>query len=413
MLASSSKRASSSTTTVTSLPRARRVDQDLHQLRVGAGAVDRLLDRDARCGSARGLVRMNSITGANDWYGWCSSTSPRRSTLEQVAALCSSGAGSAGLERRELEVGPVHPVGHLAQAVQVDRAVDAVEVARRAGRTAAAGTRAIAREQLSATSRRTASPKWRLRQLALERGAQVLHLLLVDEQVAVARDAELVAAAAPSCPGTARRRARAGSRRGTRSRACAPRDARAAARITRGSARGACTIAAPRAAAEGVAALELDDEVEALVEHARERVRRVEPDRRQHRQHLAEEVVADPALLRRGPVRAAREHDALLRQRRQQLVVEQPVLLGDERVRLAARRRRTPPAGAVPSGPGSGRPSLICSFRPATRISKNSSRLVRDDGEEAQALEQRHRRRRAACASTRRLNSSRPSSRFR
>ena len=46
MLASSSKRASSSTTTVTSLPRRARLDQRFHQHRVDAGAVDRLLDRD-------------------------------------------------------------------------------------------------------------------------------------------------------------------------------------------------------------------------------------------------------------------------------------------------------------------------------------------------------------------------------
>ena len=90
-----------------------------------------------------------------------------------------------------------------------------------------------------------------------------------------------------------------------------------------------------------------------LVEHARERVRRVEADRREHRQQLAHEVVADPGALRPGPVLAPREHHALLRQRRQQHAVQQPVLLADQRARLrrhqlvdlrraAAVRDRTP-----------------------------------------------------------------------
>src|SRR5207248_186296 len=65
-----------------------------------------------------------------------------------------------------------------------------------------------------------------------------------------------------------------------------------------------------RAAAEGVAPLELDGEVQALVQHPRERMRRVEADRRKHRKQFAEEVVADPLLLRPGPFLAPRAHDA-------------------------------------------------------------------------------------------------------
>jgi len=43
-------------------------------------------------------------------------------------------------------------------------------------------------------SSRTAAPVAAVRQLALERAPQVVDLFLVDEQVAVTRDAELVAA---------------------------------------------------------------------------------------------------------------------------------------------------------------------------------------------------------------------------
>ena len=69
-------------------------------------------------------------------------------------------------------------------------------------------------------------------------------------------------------------------------------------------------------------------------------------------------------------------------------------------------------AGARPSGPGSGSPSLICSFRPATRISKNSSSfdetMVMKRSRSSSGTVSS-----AACASTRRLNAMMPSSRFR
>ena len=47
--------------------------------------------------------------------------------LEQVARLLQR-RGQTGVERRELEVGPLNLVGHLAQAVEIDGAFDAVQV---------------------------------------------------------------------------------------------------------------------------------------------------------------------------------------------------------------------------------------------------------------------------------------------
>src|SRR5258708_37741188 len=81
-----------------------------------------------------------------------------------------------------------------------------------------------------------------------------------------------------------------------------------------------------RIAPERFPRLELDGEVQALVEDAWERMRRVQADGSQQRHHLAEEILADPFLLRRRPRAAAQEADLLLRERRQDLLVQQPVL---------------------------------------------------------------------------------------
>lgn len=91
-----------------------------------------------------------------------------------------------------------------------------------------------------------------------------------------------------------------------------------------------------RTAPESVLALQLDGKVEALVEYAREGMRRVETDRGQHRHHLAEEKSPDPFALFRRPVATADKGDALGRQGGQDFTVEQRVLLVDECVsRLA------------------------------------------------------------------------------
>ena len=80
------------------------------------------------------------------------------------------------------------------------------------------------------------------------------------------------------------------------------------------------------AAAEGVAPLEGNDEVQALVEDARERMRRVEPERTQHRQQLMLEIVPHPRLLLGVPFGAAHEADAFAFEFRDQQFVEHPVL---------------------------------------------------------------------------------------
>ena len=65
-------------------------------------------------------------------------------------------------------------------------------------------------------------------------------------------------------------------------------------------------------AAEGVLALELHDEVEALVQDARERVRGIEAERRQHRHDFLVEMILQPArLLGRSSCRGCEQADAV------------------------------------------------------------------------------------------------------
>src|SRR5439155_1392025 len=145
-----------------------------------------------------------------------------------------------------------------------------------------------------------------------------------------------------------------------------------------------------RAAAEGVAAFQLDGEVEALVEHARKRVRRVEADRREHRQELAEEKLADPLALRRVPLLAPRENDAFAGERRQHDVVEQLVLGSDQRVRLAAHRLEHLRGGAR-IRTRLGEPELDAFLQPGDADLEELVEVGGDDGDETQPLEQRHR----------------------
>src|SRR5205085_10140259 len=150
-----------------------------------------------------------------------------------------------------------------------------------------------------------------VQELALERRVQVLDLLLVHEEIGIARHAELVAADHVHA-GEELADVRVQDRGeedervlGARVRARQADDARQRARRLHD--RGA------RAAPEGIASLQLDGEVEALVQHAREGMGRIQPDWGQYGQELAEEVIADPLLLRAAPFLAPRKDDALAR----------------------------------------------------------------------------------------------------
>ena len=77
---------------------------------------------------------------------------------------------------------------------------------------------------------------------------------------------------------------------------------------------------------------EEDDEVQALVVHPGEGVGGVHADGAHDRQDLLFEVGPDPLLLGGGPAPAAQETDPLAFQRGEHFVVEQTVLVADQRV---------------------------------------------------------------------------------
>jgi hypothetical protein len=120
---------------------------------------------------------MKSITGRKDWNGWWSSTSCFFSTSNRSPP--SSAAGSPGW--------------NFAHAVKVDRAVDAIEVG--------VAQAELLQQELHHALRAVVGhfqahrvAEMPVEELPLQRGVQVLDLFLFDEQVRVARHAELVAA---------------------------------------------------------------------------------------------------------------------------------------------------------------------------------------------------------------------------
>ena len=89
-------------------------------------------------------------------------------------------------------------------------------------------------------------------------------------------------------------------------------------------------------AAESIFPLQLNGKVKALVQQAREGMRRVQSDWSQDRHDFAEEIPFDPLELRLAPFAATQEFDPFCSELRQYLVVEQRILLLDNRMRSAA-----------------------------------------------------------------------------
>src|SRR5438132_5868584 len=163
-------------------------------------------------------------------------------------------------------------------------------------------------------------------ELALERAPQVVDLLLVDEQVAVAGDAELVAADHLDAgeqlvherlddrgeQHAVAARALCGQRHHARERARRLHDGELAVAVER------------------ILALEPHDEVQALVLDAWEGPRGIEPEGGEHRLHLAFEVVLEPERLPRSPFAGPEQGHAFCGERRQQEAVEAAVLVGHQ-----------------------------------------------------------------------------------
>ena len=171
------------------LSAARGRDQDVHQFGLGAGAVDGHLDRHDRRVASRLLEQDNDRLEGLEWMIEQDVRLPDR--CENVRMLLELRRHSRP-KYRVFEIGARDPVRYAHQAHEVDRAVHAIEVLL---------AQAELREQELGDLRRTVVghlkphlvAKLAVRQLAAQRGAQVLDLFLVHEQLAVARDAELVA----------------------------------------------------------------------------------------------------------------------------------------------------------------------------------------------------------------------------
>ncbi|MNK86641.1 hypothetical protein D3C87_1065580 [compost metagenome] len=164
----------------------RRRDQRLHQVRVHARAVDRLLDGDDGriVGGAADEVdhRLERLVGM----------------VQQDVVLAQRGkdvvadgfVGKAGEERREAQLWLLDVVDHFRQAHQIDGAVDTVQPALIQAELVEQELRqfwrAIARHFQAYGSAELAA-----HQLAFQGLAQILDFILVHPQVAVARDAEL------------------------------------------------------------------------------------------------------------------------------------------------------------------------------------------------------------------------------
>ena len=227
--------------------------------------------------------------------------------------------------------GDRHEVDQRRHARQVDRPVDAIQVV--------VGEVELPEQELRElvrTSRRHLEPhrlpEVPLRQFALERLAQVLDLLLVEPQVRVAGDAKL-RVADDLAPAEELLQVRVDDAR-QEDELVVDAGGAAGSAMMRGSTSRRLDRGDRRFTPERVAAGELDDEVEALVGDLRKRVRGIEPDRRQQRLHLAPEVVRDPGALLGGALAVPQQPDAGLRQRGQNLLVQQPVLFGDQAARF-------------------------------------------------------------------------------
>ena len=309
-----------------------RLHQGIHQRGFVAGTVDRLLDgHHVRVASGLQQQLQHRLEAVI------------RVMQQQVALVDeveyrgrrAHALGQRRHEWRELEVRAVDHLGQRHQAHEVDGALDAVAV--RVGQAAF-------RLEASHEARRRAGIDFETygvaemagREFALQRGAQVGDFVLVDEQIAVARDAELMAAFGRESweqfTGEAQHE-RAEQHEAVRQGGEPWRHGNQPGQGARGLDDGEFGVAS-----EGVFAFEFDGEVQALVEHAWERVCGIEPDRREDRHEFAQEVVAGPFDLGVVPLAGRVKRDAFGFEAGQQ-AIEHRVLLFHQRLRPGANLR--------------------------------------------------------------------------
>ena len=230
-------------------------------------------------------------------------------------------------------------------------------------------------------------PELALRELALERLPQVLDFLLVEPQVGIARHAELrvgddlasLEELVRVLVDDAREQHECVRRAGHVGGQCDD-PGQEARRLQDGDA---------RFASERIPARQLDHEVEALVDHQRKGMRGIEPDGREQRLDLAPEVVLHPGALVRAEVAAAQQPDSRGRERRQDPVVQHPILLCDQRMRAVGHgvQQRAQPRDAHPRRRETGEQLLL---EAGHADLEELVEVVADDAEETQPLEERN-----------------------
>src|SRR6185437_15054917 len=347
-----------------------------------AGAIERLLDRE-HVGIARRLAQ--EIHHRREALVRMMQQNVFLTDAGEEVGAAREAAWHPGREHRIFQLGALDQVVDRREAVEVDGPRDAVgiDVAQRelpqqelhdVGRAVLRGLE---------PHRRPVAP---MRELALERAAQVIDLFLVDEKIAVAGDPELVTADDLN-PGEELLDERLhdageehegapalldGHRHDARQRAGRLHDGELAV------------------AAERVLALQAYDEVETLVLDAGERARRIETQRTQHRLHLVLEILLEPTPRLRRPVVAAEQRDLALRERRQQDLVEATILLGHEAGgALVNGRELLLERQAI--GRERARAQLEQLLEAGDPDLEELIEIARGDKEEAQPLEQRHR----------------------
>ena len=355
----------------------RRLDQQIHQRRFGAGAINRLLDRQ-HVGVVHGLVqelhhRVERLERVVQQHV----TAPQ---LLEDRLLAHQRGRPGRRERREAQRRRVGLVDQLVQPHQVHRAVHAVQRAWRQAELleqelhqfAWAGVDDFEADRLAEVARR---------QGGAQRLAQVCHVVFVDFEVGVARHAKLrerldlapreqFAQVGPDHAGEQHERlAVAAEVRGQ------PDDTRQDPRYFDDRDR--------IGSAERVFPSKPGDEVERLVRDLRERVRRVEPHGHEQRAHLVVEELRDPAHLRRRALRMADDANALLRQRRHHLFVENGVLPVDQGVCVGGNRRNVARGNAAAAAPRRFNVVGKAHFEEFVHVGRHDAHI-------AQPFEQRH-----------------------
>ena len=232
-------------------------------------------------------------------------------------------------------------------------------------------------------------PELALRQLALQRLAQVLDFFLVDPQIRVARDAELRVVHHVTA-GEELVQMRVHDRRKQHEGVVGSGHLPRHVDHTRHQP-GRLDDRHGGLAPESVSPRELDDEVQALVDHLRKRVCRVEADRGEQRPDLVLKIFGDPGPLCRVAVGVVQHPYARRVERWEDMPVEHAVHLGDQSLCTFANLAQVGPELLQRhSDQRSLQAQLLAQARDPDL--EELVEVAAHDAEEAQPLEQRSRR---------------------